>query len=162
MTRVFKHLCTGWVQRRRTFPPKVLAAIEESVARSERSHGGQICVAIEDCLSPWQLIRGLSARQRAVEVFSQLRVWDTAGNNGVLLYLLLADHAVEIVADRAVVAEVGTTALDAVCHELEAAFRRGDYRNGILHSIEQIGRLLGDHFPPQPGANEVADKPVLL
>lgn len=158
--RLFRHLCCGRLQRNRLFSAELLQAVEAEVARSERGHGGQICVAIEDNLPPGDLWREVSPRQRAIEVFSELRVWDTAQNNGVLLYVLVADQAVEIVADRALADQ--SLVLEAICHELERQFGGGAYREGMLSGIGQIGELLAKRFPPGEGVNEVPDRPVLL
>jgi uncharacterized membrane protein len=104
-----------------------------------------------------------STKRRALEVFSQLRVWDTEENSGVLLYLLLADHDVEIIADRGVHTKVGTDAWEAICREMEAAFREGRYTAGVEAGIARINDLLAEHFPRTgPGANELPDRPVVL
>lgn len=158
--RLFRHLCCGQLRRNRLFSAELLKAIETEVARSERGHGGQICVAIEDNLPPSALWREVSPRQRAIEVFSQLKVWDTAQNNGVLLYVLVADQAVEIVADRGLADQ--SLVLDAICHELERQFGSGAYREGMLGGIGRIGELLATRFPSSHGVNEVADRPILL
>ena len=90
----------------RAFPPSAMAAIEEAIAKSEREHSGELRFAVEPALDTSALLAGQSGRERALEVFSQLRVWDTEENNGVLIYLLLADRDIEIVADRGVNARV--------------------------------------------------------
>lgn len=150
----------GW---RRAFPRPTLDAIEAAIRASEKRHGGEIRFAIENSLSPGQAWRGMRGRARAIEVFSQLRVWDTEHNSGVLIYLLLADRDIEIVADRGIAARVGQGAWNAVAHAMEAEFRQGGFERGALAGIEQVTELLSQHFPP-PGDNpdELANRPVIL
>ncbi|WP_018078731.1 TPM domain-containing protein [Thiobacillus denitrificans] len=154
---------------RRAFPQATLDAIEAAVGDSEMRHGGEIRFAIENSLAPALAWRGMSGRERAIEVFSQLRVWDTEHNSGVLVYLLLADHDIEIVADRGIAARVEASAWEAVAQAMEAAFRQGEYRRGALAGIEQIGALLAAHFPlsgdsSPSGDNpdELANRPVIV
>jgi uncharacterized membrane protein len=154
---------------RRAFPQATLDAIEAAVGDSEMRHGGEIRFAIENSLAPALAWRGMSGRERAIEVFSQLRVWDTEHNSGVLVYLLLADHDIEIVADRGIAARVEASAWEAVAQAMEAAFRQGEYRRGALAGIEQIGALLAAHFPlsgdSSPSGNnpdELANRPVIV
>lgn len=154
---------------RRAFPQATLDAIEAAIRASEASHGGEIRFAIENSLAASSVWRGMSGRERAIEVFSQLRVWDTEHNSGVLVYLLLADHDIEIVADRGIAARVEASAWEAVAQAMEAAFRQGEYRRGALAGIEQIGALLAAHFPlsgdssPSGGnPDELANRPVIV
>ena len=163
LPRLLRHLLSTPWRVRRAFPAALLAEVEAAVAAAERSHGGEIRFAVEEALDPWSLLRGQTPRERAVEVFSQLRVWDTQDNNGVLIYVLLADHAVEILADRGIHAMAGADTWNAICRQIEAAFRRGDYRAGALAGIDAVARVLRHHFPRQGGdANELPDQPVLL
>ena len=108
--------------------------------------------------------RRFRPRQRAIEVFSQLRMWDTEHNSGVLIYLLLAERHVEIVADRGVHARVGDAGWQAICREMEAAFRAGEYEQGVLVGIARITALLAEHFPAEgiPKPNKLPDAPVIL
>lgn len=161
--RIVKHLLMTHWQVRRAFPQETLRAIEQAVAECESTHIGQLCFAVEGALSFTSLFKGLLARERAIEVFSQLRVWDTEHNNGVLIYLLLADRSVEIVADRGIHAKVEPGEWDAVCREMEAAFRRAEYQRGVIAGIQAISQHLGRHFPAQAsGKNELSDRPVIL
>jgi uncharacterized membrane protein len=124
---------------------------------------GQIVVAIECALRGEALARDIGGRQRAIEVFSQLRVWDTERNNGVLLYILFADRDVEIVADRGVARLVPDSEWRGVCEQIEARFRAGEYTAGTISGVIAIAGHLGRHFPPAPNqANELSDSPVLL
>ena len=161
--RLARHLLmTPW-QLRRAFAPSTLKAIKAEIAASERSHAGQIRFAVEGALPVAGLLRGQAARSRALEVFSQLRVWDTEHNNGVLIYLLLADRDVEIVADRGIHARAGAPEWEDICRAMEAAFRQQRFEEGALAGIRAVTRLLAQHFPAQPGgSNELSDRPVLL
>jgi uncharacterized membrane protein len=109
------------------------------------------------------LLRGLSAREHALDVFSALKVWDTEHNNGVLIYLLLADRDVEIVADRGIHGRVGADGWEAICREMEGAFRAGNFESGVLQGIGRVSEFLQAHFPKDhDGANELPDRPVVL
>lgn len=148
---------------RRAFPQSTLDSIEAAVRNSETRHGGEIRFAIENSLAPGRVWRGVSGRERAIEVFSNLRVWDTEHNSGVLIYLLLADHDIEIVADRGITSQVDPAAWEAVAQTMEAAFRQGDFERGALAGIEQVGALLAAHFPPSGhNPDELANRPVIL
>jgi uncharacterized membrane protein len=127
------------------FPAPLLQAIEQAIREGESMHAGQIRFAVEHSLDLPYLLRGVSARARAVDVFSLLRVWDTEHNNGVLIYLLLADRDVEIVADRGVHARVGAEGWEQICRAMEAAFRRGDFEGGVLGGIRAVSEHLQRH-----------------
>ena len=128
--RVLRHLFTGPLAVRGAFPATALTAIEHAIAQSEFGNHGEIRFAVEPALDMLPLVRATSARERAIEVFSQLRVWDTEYNNGVLIYLLLADHDVEIVADRGIDARVGSKKWEVICRQMETSFRQGQQRQG--------------------------------
>jgi uncharacterized membrane protein len=163
LARLFRHLVTPRWQAHRAFGRSALAHIGQAIAHSETRHGGQVRFAVEHALDASSLLRGLSARERSLEVFSALKVWDTEHNNGVLIYLLLADRDVEIVADRGVHGRVGAEAWEHICRDMEHAFREGDFERGVLGGIERISRLLESHYPRAlPGANELPDQPVVL
>jgi uncharacterized membrane protein len=161
--RILKHLFfTDW-QLRRAFSPACQEAIAKAVRTGEQVHAGEIRFAVEGALDGLPLFQGQTARERAIEVFSQLRVWDTASNNGVLIYVLLADRAVEIVADRGIHTAAGATAWNAICRQMETRFAAADFQNGALRGIEEVSRTLQAHFPRRAGsANELPDEPVLL
>jgi hypothetical protein len=162
LPRITRHLLTTGRSLRRAFPRRALEAIERTIRDTEVRHRGQIRFAVEHALDLGDLVRGLSARTRALEVFSHLRVWDTALNNGVLIYVLLADRDVEIVADRGVHARVGTAGWEAICRKMEEAFRRGEFENAVVHGIQAVGKHLEAHFPASgPGPNELPDEPVI-
>ena len=162
--RFWRHLATDHGSVRRAFPPDALTAIENAIRAGEARHRGQLCFAIEASLPLGRVLAKLSPRERAVEVFGNLRVWDTEENCGVLVYLLLADRDVEIVADRGIDARVGTAAWEAICQSMEGAFRARRYAEGALIGVNAIGELLATHFPGAGGrrGNEIPDRPVVL
>ena len=145
--RVLRHLfATQWGTRRR-FTTQVLARIERALEQVESRHAGELRFAIETAFDLPDLWYGVTPRQRALHVFGHLGVWDTAGNNGVLIYLLMADRDVEIVADRAIAARVPQSEWDAICRGMEGHFRAGRFAAGAESGIAAIGKLLGGHFP---------------
>ena len=163
LKRVLLHLCSGGVAVRRAFPRGSLEAIERAIRTAEIQHNGQIRFAVEAGLDVRPLLAGQSARERALEVFSQLRIWDTEHNNGVLIYLLLADHDVEIVADRGINAKFGKEIWEQICHQMEAAFREGKFEQGVITGIHSVSRQLAQHYPASGiNANELADTPIVL
>lgn len=148
---------------RRRFPAHVLQAIERAITTVEARHAGEIRFVIETSLDLPDLWANRSPRDRAIDVFSQLRVWDTADNNGVLIYLLMAEHDVEIVADRGISASVSAAEWEQVCRQMEAHFRDGRFKEGSLAGIEAVAGLLGQHFPAASGdRNEQPNRPILL
>lgn len=161
--RALRHLfSTRWGTRRR-FTGAVRARIEAAIAAVESRHAGEIRFAIETAFDLPELWWAITPRQRAIDVFGRLGVWDTAGNNGVLIYVLVADHDVEIVADRAIAARVAQGEWDAICREMELAFRAGRYAEGAEAGIAGVGRLLARHFPGHGGdRNEQPDSPAML
>ena len=161
--RVLRHLFTpSWVLGR-TFTPDVMAAIDAAVAASEACHRGEIRFAVEAGLDLPELMRDATARERAVEVFSRLRVWDTEENTGVLIYVQWLDRQVEIVADRGIARRVPQAAWDGVCRTMEAAFRDGRFGEGSVEAVRAVGDLLAGPFPARPdNPNELPDRPILL
>ncbi|MGR8942002.1 MAG: TPM domain-containing protein [Gammaproteobacteria bacterium] len=148
---------------RLAFPAAVLGDIEQAVKHSEHRHRGELRFAVENALAPAWVWRGLSARERATEVFSNLRVWDTEENSGVLIYLLLADREVHIVADRGIARQVPQAEWDEIAQAMQTAFHRGDFRRGALEGIERITRILAAHFPAgEVNPNELSNAPVII
>lgn len=161
--RLARHLFMPPWAWRRVFPQATLDAIEAAVRDSETRHGGEIRFAIENSLAPSLVRRGMSGRERALEIFSNLRVWDTEHNSGVLIYLLLADHDIEIVADRGIAARVDAAEWERVAQTMEAAFRNGRFEQGALAGIARISDLLAEHFPPSGhNPDELANRPVIV
>ncbi|MCC6474164.1 MAG: TPM domain-containing protein [Burkholderiales bacterium] len=161
--RALRHLLAECFALRRAFPPGTLSAIERAIAASESRHRGELRFAVEAGL-PWlALARGGTARERAAELFARLRVWDTEENSGVLVYLLLGDRAVEILADRGIHARVGEGPWRDICERMRAAFALGEFERGALAGIEAIGELLARHFPPgRENPDELPDRPVVV
>jgi len=145
------------------FPETAMNRIETAIVAAEGTHRGQIGVAIEAALPLVRVLRKHTPRERALEVFGSLRVWDTDENNGVLIYLLLADRDVEIVADRGIHRSVGPDAWEAICRRMEEAFRAGHYLEGVEKGIGEIAVLLAQHFPGDGrDADELGNRAVVL
>lgn len=159
--RLLKHLFLVDRPLRRAFDASTLAAIEEAIGTSEKGHGGEIRFVIEDALPLAALWHDVSPRERAVQVFSQLRVWDTAANNGVLIYVLWADRDVEIVADRGLDGRVSAGQWAEVCHRMEQLFAVGSVREAAVEGIQGVGALLAQHFPAGD-RDEESNRPVVL
>ena len=159
--RLLRHLfIPDWLAMR-AFPAASLEAIERAVSASEAKHRGELCFAVEAAL-PFQSLK-LSTRQRAQQVFAEMRVWDTAENSGVLIYVQLLDHAIEVVADRGIAAKVDQPEWDAICRAMEAQFRRREYVRGALEGIERATALLSQHFPAGvQNADELPNRPVII
>ena len=163
--RWFRHLFATRGALRRAFSEQDLDAIERAVDESERHHSGEIRVAIEGALEPGEVWQGKTPRERALEVFAALGAWDTEANNGVLIYVLLADHDVEIVADRGFNGRVPTSEWQAACEDMEREFRAGRFRDGAVVGVEDVGKIIARHFPQQPGQrdeDELPNRPRLL
>lgn len=161
--RLCRHLGTIPSVSRRYFPVESLRRIEKAIAYSETLHSGQIRFVVEGNLDALDILRKKTGKKRAIEIFSRLRVWDTEANNGVLIYLLLADHDFEILGDRGIHHQVGDAGWERISQEMEKRFRRGQFEAGVLYGIEQIGQLLAEHYPAngQP-RNELPNTPVLM
>lgn len=164
LARLFRHLFSTPWHVSRHFSKSALANIEQAIKQSEARHGGELRFVVEADLHPLHILNGKHPRERAIELFSQLRVWDTEANSGVLIYLLLADRDVEIVADRGIHARVGNDGWEAICKAMETSFRQGEFESGVLSGIAQITELLQQHFPAngQKNKNELSDHPIIL
>ncbi len=163
LKRFIRHVWMSPLILKRQFPADTLAAIGRAVTEGEKSHRGQVRFVLEAELTTGQLWTGVSARQRAIDVFSLLRVWDTEENNGVLVYLLLADRKVEIVADRGIHRHAGDERWRAICREIEHHYRKGDFLTGSVTGIQKISAELAFYFPAKgEHANEQSDAPVVL
>jgi len=157
--RIGKHLLTTHWQVDRAFPADAMIEIESTIKASKAAHVGEISFAIEGALHSTCLIKEQSSRERAIELFSQLRVWDTEHRNGLLIYVLLADRAVEIVADRGINAKVNPHDWDSICRTMEDGFRRGHYEDGVVSGIEAVTQLLIEHFPARSTERELQGVP---
>jgi uncharacterized membrane protein len=149
----------------RAFPPAMLERIAAAIAASEARHTGEIAFAVEAALSLRMALAGHAPRDRALDVFTRLRIWDTDANNGVLVYMLLADRAIEIVADRGFNGRVDAAEWATICKGLEDAMRVGETEAGVMRTVEAISAILERHFPRPEGyvdTNELPDRPHLL
>lgn len=163
LTRVIKHLLAPQWIANRAFPKTTLDAVERAIRDSERQHSGEIRFAVEAGLNLWLLLHGRTPRNRAIEMFSKMRVWDTEHNSGVMVYVQLVDRRIEIVADRGINRKVQPQEWGAICRRMETAFRVGRYEAGVLAGIREITALLAQHFPPgERNPDELPDKPVVL
>ena len=163
LARYWRHFLMNPLTARRAFPEATLDAIQREIASHEREHRGEICFVVEAELATAQLWRGTTPRERAREVFAQQAVWNTEENNGVLIYLLLADHDVEIVADRALAARVPREEWERACHEMEAHFRAGRFEQGAIAGVRAVSALVARHFPGDGAPrNEIPDRPLLI
>jgi uncharacterized membrane protein len=164
MQRLWTNLCRGWFQLRRHFPATLLDEMAAAIAAGERTHLGEIRFVVESRLAPLDVLAGLDAAMRARQLFAQLRVWDTELNTGVLFYVLMAEHRIEIVVDRGVAATVAADEWDAICARIQQHYAGGRWREGSLEGIARANALLAQHFPGTDRANpdELPDRPVLL
>jgi len=161
--RIARHLVQHHWRAKQIFPPAVLGRIEQAIRQGESTHSGQVRFVVEGALDGRPLFSNQPARARALDVFSHLRIWDTAHNNGVLIYLLLADRDVEIIADRGIDAKVGPAGWETICRAMEAEFRSGRFEHGVTSGIGAVSRELARHFPPSgPQPNELPDAPVVM
>ena len=164
LRRIFRHRWLDESDTRRAIPPDLAQRLGQRVAASERRHSGEIRIYVEAGLPLSYLWRDATARERAIAMFGKLRVWDTEQNNGVLIYLLLAEHAIELVADRGLAQRVPNEEWRAIVARMGSAFREGRFEDGLTQALEEVSALLVQHFPATPGqanANELPDEPVL-
>jgi uncharacterized membrane protein len=163
VSRTLHHLFTTAWSVRGVFPPAALSRIEAAIRDSEADHSGQIRFAVEHSLDAREVMRGLSARERAIEVFGELSVWDTEHNNGVLIYFLLADRDFEIVGDRAIHAHVRPNGWEKISRGMEERIRDGEFERAVIWGIHAVGDHLRTHFPAGGGsADGLSDQPVVL
>jgi len=159
--RLFQHfIMTQWYARS-VFNAAALDAITEQIKLCESTHGGEIRVAIEAELSTHALLRGQAPRERAVEVFANLHIWDTDARNGVLIYMCLADRSIEIIADRGLKGKVEDAEWQSICNLLQESCQKGEYQQAVCGAIHDASVLLARHFP-HVDRNELPDQPVLL
>ena len=155
-------------QVRKHFSETALNHIESAIAQAEATHAGEICFIVEAGLHPLEVIHKKSPKKRALELFSLFKLWDTEHNTGVLIYLLLADRDVEIVADRGIHQQVGNAEWERICHQMELQFKHGEFENGVLQGITEISAHLHSHFPVKhktsssKKANELPNAPIIL
>jgi uncharacterized membrane protein len=166
--RALRHLFATRVGTRRRFPDEVLASIEKTIESIETRTSGEIRFVIETALDLADLFAGTTPRARATQVFSLLQAWDTQRRNGVLIYVLVADHDVEIVADRGAAAVIPPEQWEAACKQMEEQFRAGRFAEGALAGVNAVGALLESHFPFEShearsrDRDELPNQPTLL
>jgi uncharacterized membrane protein len=161
--RFIKHTFSNPWQVKSRFSAEALRNIEKAISASEKQHAGEIRFVVEAGLHPYEILCKKTPKKRAIELFGRLNIWDTEYNNGVLIYLLLADRDVEIVADRGIDKHVGNDGWEAICRDMEALFRKAEFEAGVLQGIAEISAELEKYFP-QNGAskNEVSNKPIVM
>lgn len=166
MVNIKRWFCHAFVppwRWRVLFPKKALVDIEEAIKKSEDRHSGELRFVVENALALGKVWAGISTRQRALEMFSNLRVWDTAENSGVLIYVSVADREVHIVTDRGIAERVEQAEWDAIARTMQKKYQQGDFLQGSLQGIERITILLTLHFPPGPNnPNELPNRPIIV
>jgi uncharacterized membrane protein len=164
LKRFWRHVLMSPPAARRAFPESAMEAIGREVSAGEKKHRGEVRLVVEAELTTAQLWADLRSRERAIDLFAQLRVWNTEDNTGILVYVLLADRKVEIVADRGIAREVDQSEWDAICAAMGAAFRSGDFAGGSIAGVKAANALLERHFPAGEGENpnELPDRPLLI
>jgi uncharacterized membrane protein len=163
LARLLRHRLFDEDDARRLLGKDALARIQARVAESEKRHSGEIRVVVEAGLPLSYLRRNATPRDRAVALFGKLGVWDTERNNGVLIYLLLAEHAIEIVADRGLNRVVPAAEWAEIAVSMQSAFQAGDFEGGLMRAIDAVDPLLVRHFAAPSGAvdvNELPDAPL--
>ena len=161
--RFFRHLLSSPLWVNRYFSTQALRNIEHAIAENEKLHAGEIRFVVEAGLHPMEILQKRTPKKRAIQLFGQLNIWDTEHNNGVLIYLLLADRDVEIVADRGIHHFVGDDGWESICHAMELRFREGAFELGVLEGIAAIGAALSQHFPAQgTQRNEIPNRPLVM
>lgn len=163
LARFLRHLFADNRAVKRAFPESSMKVIEAGIAANERRHDGELQFAVEEGLPLRELVAGMTAHERALELFAELCVWDTEQNCGVLIYLLLADHQVEIVADRGIHLKVGTAAWESICGAMQREFAAGRFEHGVMVGIQAVSDLLATHFPPRDhNVDELSNRPIIV
>jgi uncharacterized membrane protein len=163
LSRLLRHLLTTTGTGKRAFPAPTLKAIQAAVAKGEKLHRAQIRLVVEPSLSIFDVLAGATSRQRARELFSHYRIWDTEENCGILIYINLADRKVEIIVDRGVGRIVDAGEWQAVCRTMTRDFARGEYHGSVIAAVEQLNELLRQRFPAEgPNANELPNRPLII
>ena len=163
LRRLLRHWLSTRAEAERAFPAPTLAAISEAIMAGEQTHRGEVRLIVEKAL-PWSVLRaGVGHRQRALALFADHGIWDTEENCGVLVYVNLADHTVDIVADRGIARKIEHATWQAICDAMSAGFARREYHAATLGALARINDLLRQHFPANgPRPNELPDRPLML
>ena len=160
--RFFVQIFNGTFSLYRNLSKQDLITIEKALDHAETQTSSEIAFAVEEKISVSDLIKNKSARERAIELFASLRVWDTAENNGVLIYLLLSERNIEIIVDRGVVSVLSHETIESVCREIESSIAEANVCEGLLAGIKKLTDLLSPHFPFQSNTvRNVSNKPFI-
>ena len=163
LSRLFRHVTTTTAAGRRVFPPRTLQAIEEAIEDGETRHRAEVHMIIEPALDMQAVLSRMTSRERARELFSDYRIWDTEENCGVLMYINLADHKVEIVADRGVGREIPAGEWETICRTMTQGFARGEYHDSVIHALTRLNASLEQHYPDDGSTrNQLPNRPVML
>ena len=163
LSRLLRHLFTTAAAGRRLFPSSTLKAIQAAIASGEKVHRAEVRIIIEPAMPLGDVASGMSSRERARALFSEYRIWDTEENCGILIYVNLADHKVEIIADRAAGRVIGAAEWQGICQTMTKGFAAGDYRDSVIAAIGQLNTLLHAHFPSEGKTpNELSNRPLIL
>ncbi len=163
LSRLLRHLCTTTAAGRRSFPESTLKAIEDAIAHGETRHRAEVRMVVEPSLTAQAVLNGMSPRERARELFAQYHVWDTEENCGVLVYVNLADHQVEIVADRGVGRVISASQWEAICRTMTQGFARGEYHDSAIAALNELNALLQQHYPDDGSThNQLSNRPLIL
>ena len=163
MSRALRHWKTSAADGRRAFPQETLAAIAAAITAGEQTHRGELRLIVEASMPFDAIWDDVTTRQRALALFAEHGVWDTEDNCGVLIYVNLAEHKVEIVGDRNVNRKIDSATWQAVCRTMTEGFARGNFHDSSIAAVEQVNALLRQHFPANGDrANELSDQPILM
>ena len=161
--RFVKHMFSHPWQAKRHFSAAALKNIEQAIQAGEKKHAGEIRFIVETGLHPIEILYKKTPKKRALQLFGSLNIWDTEHNNGVLIYLLLVDRDVEIVADRGIHQHVGNNGWEKICHDMEVLFRKSEFEAGVLQGVAEISAELEKHFPITGlNKNEISNKPIIF
>lgn len=163
LKRLTRHLRNTSATGRRLFPPATLKAIEATIAAGEKLHRAEMRLVVEPAIPLGQVLQGTTPRERARELFTHYRIWDTEENCGILIYVNLADHKVEIISDRGVSRVLGKAEWQEICHTMTRGFAQGDFHGSTVAALEQLNTLLQARFPAEGSAgHELSNRPLIL
>ena len=163
LKRAFRHLFTTSRAGRRAFPETTLQAIQDVIAEGEKLHRAEVQLIVEPSLPLSEIWEGTSSRERAIELFSLHRIWDTEENSGILIYIDLADHQVEIVADRGICHLTTSDEWQSVCRTMTAGFAKGNYHDSVIAALKLLNQILHDHLPDVENLpNQLPNRPIVL
>lgn len=166
LTRTLRHLTTTRRAGRKAFPVDTLKAIQSAIAEGETQHRAEVRLIVEPALDLYAAATGMTSRQRARELFTLYGIWDTEENCGVLIYINLADHQVEIIADRGITRDVPKEVWHTVCRTMTDGFAQQMYHDSAIAGLKQLNALLREHFPERTEEveqqNQLPNRPILL